>query len=175
MSEKTEKLIIVGQTGSGKDYLRRKLSEKLRYSPKFTTRPARVYEKNGVDYHFIEEELFNNLLDDNKIKVYQTFKIGESVWQYGITTENFEMNQLFIMTPHEVSQLSDKDLSQCFVVLLDIDLENRRSRLIKRSDGNDSIERRLESDAKDFKDYDYYDLKITDPEFEADDIYSLMF
>lgn len=175
MSEKTEKLVIVGQTGSGKDFLRRKLSQKLRYSPKFTTRPKRSYENDGVDYHFIKDEEFNNLLEENKIKVYQSFKIGESVWQYGITEENFNDNQLFIMTPYEVLQLSEKDLSGCFVVLLEIDLETRRNRLIRRSDGNDSIERRLEADAKDFKDYDYFDLKITDPDFEADDIYDLMF
>lgn len=175
MQEKTEKLIILGQTGSGKDFLRRKLAEKLRYSPKFTTRPMRKHEKDGVDYNFITEVAFQELKNSDSIKVYQSFQIGESVWTYGITKQNFEDNQLFIFTPHEFAQLDSGELKGCFVVYLDIDLETRRKRLIKRNDNNDSIERRLSSDAEDFKDFDYYDLKITDPEFEAEAIYDLMF
>lgn len=175
MSEKTEKLIIVGQTGSGKDFLRRKLMQKLRYSPKFTTRPKRAYETDGVDYQFINDLDFNKLILEDRIKVYQSFTIGDSIWNYGITLDNFNDNQLFIMTPYEVSQLTDEDLTKCFVVLIDIDIETRRNRLLKRNDNNDSIERRLEADKLDFKDYDYFDLKITDPDFQAEDIYDLMF
>lgn len=175
MSEKTEKLIIIGQTGSGKDFLRRKLAEKLRYSPKFTTRPKRKHEVDGVDYNFITQEKFEELKESSSIKVYQSFQIGDSIWNYGITKENFENNQLFILTPHEFKQLEEEELKGFFVVYLDIDIETRKKRLIKRNDNNDSIERRLQSDAEDFKDFDYYDLKITDPEFEAEAIYDLMF
>jgi guanylate kinase len=176
MSEKSEKLIIVGPSGSGKDFLRRALIRKsLRYEPKITTRPIRNHEVDGVDYNFVSEEKFLELKNNDLIKVEQSFKIGESVWYYGITTDNFEKNQLFIMTPDEISQLTDKDLSECFVVYLDIDIEIRRVRLKKRNDNNDSIERRLMADLEDFKNYDYYDLKITDPDFTANDIYDLMY
>ena len=176
MSEKTEKLIIVGQSGSGKDFLRRGLIKKgLRYLPKFTTRPKRQNETDGVDYQFISEEEYLNLKNEERIKVFQTFEIGDKIWKYGVTIDNFESNQLFIMTPYEVSQLTDKDLSGCFVVYLDIPIEVRRKRLIRRNDNNDSIERRIQSDSEDFKDYNYYDLKITDPEFDAESIYDLMF
>ena len=65
-------------------------------------------------------------------------------------------------------------LAVFFVVYLDIDMEIRRKRISKRNDNNDSIERRLEADEIDFKDYKYYDLKITDPEFEAEWVYDLM-
>jgi guanylate kinase len=176
MTEKTEKLIIVGPSGSGKDFLRRGLIQKgLKYSAKFTTRPKRIQETDGVDYQFISEDDYLNLKENDEIKVYQTFKIGEEIWKYGITVDNFESNQLFIMTPHEISQLTDKDLSGCFLVYLDIPLDVRRKRLFRRNDKNDSIERRLKSDEEDFKDYNYYDLKITDPDFDADSIYDLMF
>lgn len=176
MNEKTEKLIIVGPSGSGKDFLRRALIRKsLRYEPKITTRPIRNHEVDGVDYKFVSEEKFLELKNNDLIKVKQSFKIGESTWNYGITTENFDKNQLFIMTPDEISQLTDKDLSGCFVVYLDIDIEIRRGRLTKRNDNNDSIERRLMADLEDFKNYDYYDLKITDPDFTANDIYDLMY
>jgi guanylate kinase len=176
MSEKTEKLIIVGPSGSGKDFLRRGLIKKgLRYSPKFTTRPKRHNETDGVDYQFISDEDYLNLKNSDRVKVYQTFEIFDKIWKYGITVDNFENNQLFIMTPFEISLLTDKDLSRSFVVLLDIPIDVRRKRLIRRNDKNDSIERRIQSDLIDFKDYNYYDLKITDPEFDAESIYDLMF
>ena len=62
----------------------------------------------------------------------------------------------------------------CFVVYLDIDRNIRESRLLGRQDKNDSITRRLDADDVDFQDYKDYDLKITDPEFSADDVYDLM-
>ena len=71
--------------------------------------------------------------------------------------------------------MEEEELKGFFVVYLDIYIETRKKRLIKRNDNNDSIERRLQSDAEDFEDFDYYDLKITDPEFEAEAIYDLMF
>ena len=62
----------------------------------------------------------------------------------------------------------------CFVVYLDIDRDIRESRLLGRQDKNDSITRRLDADDIDFGSFKDYDLKITDPEFLADDVYDLM-
>ena len=43
---KSEKLLIIGKSGSGKDYLLRKISEKgLKAGIKCTTRPIRKFEK----------------------------------------------------------------------------------------------------------------------------------
>jgi len=173
---KTEKVILVGPSGSGKDFLLRGLLKKnLNYSPKFTTRPKRKFETDGLEYNFISNEDFSNLKSEDKIKTSQKFLIVENVWYYGVTKENFDKNQLFIMTPHEISQLSEEDLKRCFVVYLDIDLDIRKKRLIKREDQNDSIERRLNADAIDFQNYNYYDLKVTDPDFDSDSIYDLMY
>ena len=40
---------------------------------------------------------------------------------------------------------------------------------------NDSIRRRLDADDVDFEYFTDYDLKITDPEFDADGVYDLMY
>ena len=58
---------------------------------------------------------------------------------------------------------------------IDIDMETRRRRISNRNDNNDSVERRLESDEKDFQNFKKYDLKITDPDFESEWVYSLMY
>jgi guanylate kinase len=172
---KQEKIILTGPSGSGKDFLLRGLIKKeLKYSPKFTTRPKRYLERDGIEYNFIDNQNFEELQKEKKIKVYQSFLIGEDTWYYGVTKENFDNNQLFIMTPHEISQLSEEDLKGCFLVYLDIDMDIRRKRISNRNDNNDSIERRLQADEIDFKNFKNYDLKVTDSEFEAEWVYDLM-
>lgn len=174
-NEKREKIILTGKSGSGKDFLLRGLVKKgLRYSPKFTTRPKRYLETEGIEYNFIDNKLFQQLNKESKVKVYQEFTINGEQWYYGITKENFEDNQVFIMTPFEIQQLSEQDIKDCFLVYLDIDMEIRRNRISKRNDNNDSIERRIQADELDFKDFNKYDLKVTDPDFEADWVYDLM-
>jgi guanylate kinase len=78
------------------------------------------------------------------------------------------------MTPGEFYSIDEDNRKKCFVVYLDIYRSVRESRLFKREDRNDSIIRRLEADDIDFQSYNDYDLKITDPEFTADDVYDLM-
>ena len=59
MSEKREKVVILGGSGSGKDYLMRKLAEKgMKPCLKWTTRPIRKFEKQGINYNFVNEDLF---------------------------------------------------------------------------------------------------------------------
>ncbi len=172
---KTEKIVIVGKSGSGKDHLLRGLIKKdLKYQPKITTRPKRKLEKQGIEYSFLSNQNFNKMLESKEIKVYQHFIINDNDWYYSISNQNFEDNQLFIMTPHEISTLNKEDRKKCFVVYLDIDESVRRSRITKRNDDNDSINRRMESDEEDFKFFNDYDLKITDPDFETDMVYDLM-
>jgi hypothetical protein len=63
---------------------------------------------------------------------------------------------------------------KCFVVYLDIERKIRENRITKRNDNNDSVLRRLDADEIDFQNFRDYDLKLTDPEFLASDILSLM-
>lgn len=172
---KNEKIIIVGKSGSGKDHLLRGLIKKdLKYSPKITTRPKRKLERQGVEYEFSNNNKFNKLLESNQIKTYQHFLINGVDWYYAISSRNFDKNQIFIMTPHEISSLSPEDRKKCFVVYLDISEDIRRSRIHRRDDSNDSVDRRMKADDDDFRGFSDYDLKITDPDFEVDMVYELM-
>jgi guanylate kinase len=78
------------------------------------------------------------------------------------------------MTRHELEQIDLEERKNCFVVFLNIDIETRKKRLLKRNDQNDSIDRRIKADEEDFKDFRDYDLSITDPEFESEWIYDIM-
>lgn len=179
-SIKNEKIIIIGGSGSGKDFLMRKLIKKgLTPCLKWTTRPMRANENQGIDYNFVSDELFIESINESKFLAYQKFNVtpenkDPETWYYGLTNEAFSSAQVFIMTPGEFKYLSDSQRSESFVVYLDIPRSVRESRVIKRDDQNDSVKRRLDSDEVDFIQFCDYDLRITDPEFGVDDIYNLM-
>jgi guanylate kinase len=176
MIEKKEKCLIVGKSGSGKDFLLRGLVKKgLKYSPKYTTRPKRKLETNGREYFFIENKDLELMIKSNQILTYQMFNIFGSIWYYAISKDNFNNNQVFIMTPHELSSIDLETRKKCFVVYLDIDFEIRKKRILGRNENADNVDRRLAADEEDFKDFSDYDLKISDPYFEIDMVYDLMF
>jgi guanylate kinase len=177
---KKEKLILLGKSGSGKDFLMRKLVEKkLRGCLKMTTRPQRKHEIQWVTYEFVADWTFKEKIDNDEFLVYQTFEVtpegkDPENWNYGITKEEFEKSQVFIMTPGEFENITPEVRKGCFVVYLDIDRDTRESRILGRQDKNDSVTRRLDADEIDFQNFKDYDLRITDPEFEAEDVYDLM-
>ena len=180
MKVKNEKVIILGKSGSGKDHLMRKLIGRgLKGCLKWTTRPQRKHEKQGLTYNFVSDDQFTESINENKFLAYQKFSVTPEgrepeTWYYGVTLEEFNQSQVFIMTPGEFNNLTPEMRKGCFVVYLDIDRQVRESRLLGRQDKNDSITRRLDADDIDFQEYKDYDLKITDPEFSADDVYDLM-
>ena len=177
---KSEKIILLGKSGSGKDFLMRKLVEKgLEPGIKWTTRPSRNHELQGITYHFVDYDTFQSSIDTNQFICYQKFEVipeGKSpeVWYYGLTQEEIEKSQIFIMTPGEFIKLTEEQRKGCFIVYLDISRDVRESRLFRRQDKNDSVLRRLDSDEEDFKFFSDYDLKICDPDFTAEDVYDLM-
>ena len=77
------------------------------------------------------------------------------------------------MTPSGVSQLLRKDREKCTIVYFDINLNTRRERLELRSDA-DVVTRRLLSDDIDFSNYMDFDIRVTNPEYNADQLYSLI-
>lgn len=177
---KKECCVIVGKSGSGKDFLLRKLVEKgLKPCLKWTTRPPRKFEQQGINYNFVTESKFTESINQNEFLCYQTFRVtpeGKSpeTWYYGITQEEFNNSGVIIMTPGEFQNLTPEQRMGCFVVYLDIDRDVREKRLFKREDKNDSIKRRLDADEEDFLNFNDYDLRVRDPEFTAEDVYDLM-
>lgn len=180
---KTEKVILLGKSGSGKDYLMRKLTEKgLKPGLKTTTRPQRKGEIQWITYEFVTDWTFKEMIDNDQFIVRQEFYVtpegrDPETWHYGLKREEFNNSQVFIMTPDEFSKLDKESRKGCFIVYLDIDRDIREKRISGRGDKNDSVQRRLDADEIDFAEFSKsgdYDLRVTDPDFNADDIYDLM-
>jgi len=61
--------VISAPSGSGKTTLVRRLLDALddvRFSVSFTTRSVRGTERDGIDYHFIEEQAFRSRIEDGE-------------------------------------------------------------------------------------------------------------
>ena len=158
---KQKKIIIIGKAASGKDFLQKQLVLNgwipLR---QYTTRPIRPTE-DGSEYHFVSVEEFDSI--SNNLMSVQIF----NGWKYGFDIDEAISSDVMIFSPANFfsinfsSDIRCRDLYQnSIIVYLDIDEETRRDRLSKRYIGgkeDDSLERRLQADKKDFEYFDSID------------------
>lgn len=177
-----KKMIIVGGSGSGKDYLMNYLiTKKANPLTKHTTRPKRDGEVNNADYYFVDKNTFEAKIDRGEFLTYEEFTVTpkdkeEELWYYGIDKRAFKYCDAAIMTAGELNALDTmikNNRDEYLILYLDIDKEVRYKRLLNRNDDNDSIERRIEADEEDLKDFNDYDVKVTVDNFNPDDIYDL--
>jgi guanylate kinase len=154
-----KRIILVGKAGSGKDYFKDFLRDQGHTCDvSYTTRPKRDGEVEGKTYHYITEETFNSLNDSGMFYEAVVF----NGWQYATSVSDWKERKVCIKTPSGVAQLTDNDIKESIIIYFDIPLDIRKQRLSKRSDA-DKVERRLESDEKDFRDFKEFHIRITDP------------
>ena len=157
------KYIIVGPGASGKDWLLKKMVE-LGYKPmkQYTTREKRENE-TGDEYHFVSDEEFKRMVDQNKFTSINFYHIG---W-YGVSYEELVASDVAILSPANVRDVFREypGLRDRFtIVYLDMPEELRRERLASRyiNKVGDDNERRLAADARDFAGYTLWDLRFED-------------
>jgi guanylate kinase len=160
-----KRIIFVGKAGSGKDYARQQMENYgFKYCVSHTTRPPREGETNGIDYHFISlDSAIHHFIEKKLLYEYVMF----NGWFYGTSIDEFQRSNLFIMTPGGISKLKPKDRNESFIVYIDIPIDVRRERLLKRKDA-DNVDRRLTADENDFENFSDFDHRITDPNFIID-------
>lgn len=157
-----KRIILVGPGASGKDYMRKNLESRgFKYAVSYTTRPSRPNEVEGEDYFFISSQTCRAMQSGSAF--YEL--IDFNGWSYGTTNEQFERDDIFIMTPTGLSHVSAEDRANSFVIYLDINETIRKERLEQRTMPGHSVEARLEADILLFEGFKDYDLKITNPDF----------
>ncbi len=123
MLNKSEKCIIVGHSGSGKDFLMRKMIQQgLKGGIKMTTRPMRINEVQDVTYNFVDFQIFKDKINNDELVCYQRFEVtplnkAPEIWYYGITKEEFNDSQVFIMTPGDLSQIDQETRKKCLLFI----------------------------------------------------------
>lgn len=82
-------IVLSGHSSSGKDMLLNKLCKSIGYDMfvSVTTRPIRLGEKDGVNYHYTTKEKFLEMIDNNELIEYRTYNtlVGgvPETWYYG--------------------------------------------------------------------------------------------
>lgn len=89
-------LVLMGKSSTGKDTIFKKLLDDTTLDLKtlvpYTTRPVRVGEKEGIEYHFTDEAGFIKLKEAGKViedRAYHTF---HGIWRY-FTVDDGQINQ----------------------------------------------------------------------------------
>ena len=157
-------VILSSPSGVGKTTLTKKIQQKyqsFKISVSHTTRPPRSNEVDGVDYHFVSTNEFENLIKQKKF--YEFAKIFENY--YGTLKNNVDEDIknndiLFDIDWQGTKNLSKfKNLNLIKIYLIADNKDELKKRLIKRNQNTgEEIEKRFNSfdeDIKHWNDYDY--------------------
>ena len=109
--------VLMGKSASGKDTIYKKLLEDKRISLKtivpYTTRPIRHEEKEGVEYHFVSCDKFEEMKENKLVIESRDYQTVHGVWSYftaydgQFSQENSKDNYLMINTLNGYEQIRD--------------------------------------------------------------------
>ena len=157
-------VILSSPSGAGKTTLTKKIQQKyqnFKVSVSYTTRTPRTNEVDGVDYFFVSNKEFENLID--KKAFYEYAKIFGNY--YGTLKKN--VDQIFLSNDiiFDIDWQGTKQLSQfqnlklIKIFLITDSKKELKARLISRNQNTkEEIDYRFKSyeeDIKHWKDYDY--------------------
>lgn len=157
-------IYIMGKSASGKDTIYKKIKEQIDVKTYvlYTTRPIRIGEQEGVDYHYISNEQMLKFKQEGKIIESRTYQTVKGPWTYAtIVDEQLEQNGdiLTVGTLESYNNIREyyknkKDI-KLLPVYITIDEEERRKRAVKREQKQknpnyEEVERRMKADNIDF-------------------------
>ena len=97
---------LMGKSSSGKDTIYKRIMQheeiQLKKVVPYTTRPIREGEREGVQYHFTDENGFKKLLDEGKVIEHRTYNTYHGEWKYFTVSEGINPDKedyLIIGTP----------------------------------------------------------------------------
>ena len=171
--EENVMVILSSPSGAGKTTLTKKLQQKfqsLKISVSHTTRQPRSNEIDGVDYHFVTQDKFKELIKNNLF--YEHAKIFDNY--YGTLKKNVDNTLknndiIFDIDWQGTKQLSKfKNLKFVKIFLTTENKEELEKRLSKRNQNSrEEIQKRLNSYDEDVKHWNDYDYILINKSLEA--------
>ena len=164
--------IISAPSGAGKSTILMALRKRLPglgYSISHTTRKPRGNERNGVDYHFVDDRTFTRMIDEDAFvewaKVYDNF--------YGTSSSDLKdqtASGLDVLMDVDIQggrNIKDRFPDSVLIFLMPPSLEELERRLRKRGTDNEQVIRaRMEMAADDIKNCVWYDYIIVNDKLE---------
>ena len=142
-------IVLSAASGTGKTtlaHLLRQRDECLALSISHTTRPPRGDEKNGIDYHFVDEETFQHMVDDAAFLEWACVH-GH---RYGSGAEATEAlmqrsrDVVFDIDVQGANQIKRRLPRALLIFILPPSLDVLRGRLQRRgTDSRDEVDRRM--------------------------------
>jgi len=164
--------IISAASGTGKTSLVNALLKRLHHvalSISYTTRPKRAGEAEGVDYHFIDQNRFDQMMNADEFLEYARV-FGKS---YGTAKKTVETQlaagqdvilEIDWQGAEKVRQLMPDSVS---IFILPPSLEMLRERILGRNqDELAVIEKRLQAASDEISHYQDYDYLIVNDDFD---------
>ena len=143
-------IIITAPSGAGKTTLVSALvnnDDNLRVSVSYTTRPERLGEENGINYHFVDEKEFKSML------LAEDFLENATVYGHHYGTSQRWVNQqlndgydvILEIDWHGAAQVRNLRPDACFIFILPPSLQSLTTRLNERAQDNQrTIESRMQ-------------------------------
>ncbi len=160
--------IISAPSGGGKSTVLKEAMkdiDNIEHSVSVTTRPIRGQEVDGIDYYFVSEEKFKEMLDDNQFYEYVNSDFGP---KYG--TPRKQVDELLKSGKDVVLDLDYPGVQQLrqlagervkAIALLPPSLRILRDRLVNRgTDSSEVIEKRMSMAEKRVKEAEFYDYVL---------------
>lgn len=137
-------LILVGPSASGKTEAVKILISKYHMEKlvTYTSRPMRINEINGVDYHFVSKEEFIEKIDKGFFLEYVCYNGN----YYGTAYEDLASNKVVILEPSGVKTYLEKVPELVKIIYLRTPISYRLERMMARGDAIDSINLRIQND-----------------------------
>ena len=159
-------VLFIGKSAAGKD---RFSKEKVRdgYIPivSYTTRPIRNGEIDGVDYNFVTNKEFEQLVSEGKIMEYRSYETcvdnKKDIWYYGSPRVDLSIGDYVgVVTVSGVwSYIKEYGAKNLEVIYLKADDDIREGRARNRGSFDEAEwNRRLKEDDKDFSSDKIYEL-----------------
>lgn len=149
-------ICLVGGQGVGKDLILKsalQMIKELKPIISHTTRPMRLSETEGIEYHFIDIETATDMLNNDEfVETRQYFVVGQETWLYGIHKSEIDLesenNYICIVDLQGLKKIENylkkyDRLDSLTSIYIDASYQNRLLRALNR-EGNMRNEQVLE-------------------------------
>jgi guanylate kinase len=165
-------VVISSPSGAGKTTLARKLAQQhnLHFSVSYTTRPPRPGEKDGQDYHFVSNDQFSGMIEQQEFAEWAVVHGNRYGTAIKTVDQAIELGRdtLFDIDYQGGRQIRQKwpsDSVLCFILPPSVEELERRLRR-RATDSEETISRRLAVAHKELFHYTDYDYLVVNDQLD---------